>query len=661
MTEEMTDDVSAGPAVRRRQTLAGLLVIGLFTAGMLQFAGLYWRAWPAESRVNNGAQPTFFAVHINPYGVFSEDFHLYAVRAKRIRDRGWTDSLLYRREGAGTNIVAPIQVLVGRIAVATGGEPVRYACFLTVLLTLAWGGLFLAVRRWLPAELSWGVALFAVLVTVNWENAEYLFRDPPFSSDQWPVNRGLRVATNAWTSPLLAALLLLASSIPFAERLPVARFVGLAAMLGVLAGADNWTFAVAWLACGWLLAGTSILGLIRWRTKGQSLAKSLATPLGLAVVLGSTLVLHKLLTSALAGDVMLRSGMGPDWMRDIFAPPEWKLMIRAWGTRYGFWTLASIIGLAIVISRFGRRDPRDRTPGSRLVPQLLLVAGLPQLAMPTLLFILRSSGMELFLANQIYWRVNYVLLLVFMLLAGEVLRRIVTRSGGWRRQSAGASERTWRTIVVVALCSLFVVHQVRIDRFIRKVAARDFFLTADAEHLRDWLQDYERRKGPFSLATVSHELNHLCAYWTDADLLLPEGFPYHSAADNAEIRRRTVSLLRLYGATPTTWKDFARPGQGNDQEDWHRSRTLSTQEGFLYYLYHRAAQLHSPEHRYWAWEERERIAEELVGDEDPVPRPDVIVIDGAARLLGPARLDGYELAFEHGDLAAWVRSDAGRP
>lgn len=655
MSDSPAGDGLAGGISRRRQTAAGLLVIVLFAAGMLQFAGLDWRAPPPESRVNDGRQATFFALHIYPYGVFSEDFHLYAVRAKRIRDRGWSDSLLDRREGAGTNIVAPVQVLIGRLAVATDGDPFRYACFLMALLTVAWSGMYLAVRRWLPREISWGVALVAVLVTVQWEAAEYFFRTPPYSELQWPAHRGLRVATNAWTNPLFAAVLLLVSSVPFSDRLPLRKCAGLAVMLGILAGADNWAFAVAWLSCGWLLAGLAALGLIRWRAKQQTLAGSLARPFILAITLGATWLLHKLMTAAVTGDVALRSGVGPDWLHEVTKINLWEHGVQYWGNPGGWWTVAAIGGLSGVVYWPGRRAAPGSAAGQRFTAQLLVVAALPLLAMLTLLPVLRHSGMELYLANQVYWRVNYALLLVLMLLAGEALHRVVLWQGWWQRRPAGTAARTWSMIVVLGISGLFLIHQLKIERFIRKVASREFFLTAEAEQFRDWLQDYERRKGAFSLATASHELNYLCAYWTDADLLLPEGFPYHNAADNEDIRRRVVNLLRVYGATPESWRKFARPGEGRFQQDWRESRTVSEQEGFLYYVYHRAAQLKSQEHPEWAKEERERIAERLTATGEAVPQPDVIVIDGAAQLLGQAQLDDYALAFEHGELTAWVR------
>src|SRR5687768_11961655 len=82
------------PRGRRWSFWGGLVLVWLFAASFLQFGLLERLAAPAAERVNNGREPTFFAVHVNPYYVFSEDFHLYVVRSKRILDRGWTDSPL---------------------------------------------------------------------------------------------------------------------------------------------------------------------------------------------------------------------------------------------------------------------------------------------------------------------------------------------------------------------------------------------------------------------------------------------------------------------------------------------------------------------------------------------------------------------------------------
>src|SRR5690606_26419074 len=100
----------------------------------------------------------------------------------------------------------------------------------------------------------------------------------------------------------------------------------------------------------------------------------------------------------------------------------------------------------------------------------------------------------------------------------HLLRHIVRRAElNWR----------WEFALSLALLgALLVYHNDRIERFIKRTASREFFLTEDLEHLRDWLRQHDHALGDYTPATASHELNHLCAYWTRADLMLPEGFPH---------------------------------------------------------------------------------------------------------------------------------------
>ena len=123
-------------------------------------------------------------------------------------------------------------------------------------------------------------------------------------------------------------------------------------------------------------------------------------------------------------------------------------------------------------------------------------------------------------------------------------------------------------MTATCLAALFVYHNQRIYSFITHTASREFFLTADEEELRDWLRRRDASLGKYTLATASHELNYLAAYWTHADLLLPEGFPLHSVESNAEIEERMARLLAIYGATPASWLDFNLHRHVWDQWSW---------------------------------------------------------------------------------------------
>src|SRR5262245_8916442 len=86
--------LTASKVSSRRSIWCGLGIIFLFAVSYLQLGLVSLNHAPAAKRVNNGKQPTFFAFCIEPYGLASEDFHLYWMRSKRILDRGWSDSLL---------------------------------------------------------------------------------------------------------------------------------------------------------------------------------------------------------------------------------------------------------------------------------------------------------------------------------------------------------------------------------------------------------------------------------------------------------------------------------------------------------------------------------------------------------------------------------------
>ena len=108
-------------------------------------------------------------------------------------------------------------------------------------------------------------------------------------------------------------------------------------------------------------------------------------------------------------------------------------------------------------------------------------------------------------------------------------------------------------MTATCLAALFVYHNQRIYSFITHTASREFFLTADEEELRDWLRRRDASLGKYTLATASHELNYLAAYWNHADLLLPEGFPLHSVESNAEIK----------SGWPVSWPSYAHRPAGS--------------------------------------------------------------------------------------------------
>jgi hypothetical protein len=638
------------------QLLGSIVVVLLFTGDLwFHFASLQWKYLPASQRINDGSQPTFFAFHTNPYCIFSEDFHLYCVRAKRIADRGWTDSLLYSRPEAKSSYVAPLQVVLCRLALLTEGRPVWYSLYMFCVLTVGWGTLLVAARCWLPREVSSASILLAVLLTVLCEAVLYLFVAPGVPTFRiWPVLRGLRMATMAWTNPLLVAVIVGLTSLMVGRRRWPITVAALAVMLGLLLSTDNWAFALAWVATGLTILYLVTPIIYRKLHDGVWSRESLRLVVTLTVVAIVTFTAHKQLSGSLRGDMLTRGGYGPAW-QGVDQHQDRVPTMDIW---FAFAAIPVVI--AAMFASIDLRPAemkgclllRARLPSENIVwKQLSLLALLPLVAVPVLYLLLKSSGAEPYLRFQLYWRGNYCAVLPVTLIVFEWVRATL-------RQFNFRVARHWALTVSLAVAALFVYHDYRVHWYVKYIARKEFFLTADAERLRAWLEQFERGYGRFELATCSPELNYLSAYWTNADLLLPTGFPYHNAASDKEIEDRALRLLRLYNSSQETWLAFSQPTNHSFCDIWTESRVEAAGEGFIYHLFHREMTLTIPGEPRFNELERLKIGELL--DEPASGRPampEVILIDPVSNALGEPDLRRYTQAFRSESIQAWVRND----
>lgn len=668
-----------------------LALVIAFAAGFLQFGLADRLALSPDKRVNDGDRATFFAVHINPYYVFSEDFHLYAVRAKRVMDRGWTDSPLMSTDNDGINLSAPLQTGLMMLAVLTDGRPVPYSIFVVGVLTIAWCILYFAASRWLPKSVSPFTIPIAVLVTVLFESFDGLFH-PMSEFEQWPVHRGLRMATLAWTSPLLLSVVLALVSLLFQQKRPLGRIGFGSLVLFVLALSDTWAFLLASSCAAIVVCGLVAVGIWRWQNHSEGLG--IVCKCGAALTLAGIIAMAAQRTTSgpLNGDVLTRAGFGPHWLESdggTGESREFARTIRVYCIAFAAFVLASCLRCTTSTSRHPWSvsiDARLRLPGQEW-QHLVVLAGIPLAGFALLITALTIMGMDNYHLFQFIWRLEFVFFFSAIVALSELAKLVVrhfvldpNRSLIWEASMA-----------ITLLTSLLLYHNARIYRFVSHTIAREFFLTKDQEQLRDWLQEREPTLEEYSLVTASHELNYLCAYWTRANLLLPEGFPYHSANSNEGIEKRMAEVLRIYGATPESWLDFNLHRHVWDQWSWAESRLLSARHGYMYYLMHRGLLLegtvakeirsrhpkrttpyyaerrlyyeqavadgHFLEHRAGV-EAAERIAERLKRLPPPTVRPDIILVDEVSCALGKPDLANYVREFKHGSLEAWVLKES---
>jgi hypothetical protein len=380
-----------------------------------------------------------------------------------------------------------------------------------------------------------------------------------------------------------------------------------------------------------------------------------------ALTLATVYLVNRLFTGSLSGDALMRSGFGEAWLKVRKDPGVIAMFISSWIWPWGAITLGLILGIPLCRSatwqrgRFGLWMPQFKAE-TLCCRWPISVALLAVGAVVGVTWALSFSGMDFYHRKQFYWRLDVIMLFALVLVLASSMQRGVVLLAKRIPKLAHAGV----IATGVLLAALLAYHEYRIHWFRVNAVGQEYFLTKDAEALRPWLEEYGRTHQKYSLATISTELNYLCAYWTNADLMLPSGFPYHSLESNKQIRERTVDLLRLYNVEPKAWTKFAAPRENFFFHiAWRKSRAEAQGQSYLYHLYHRGFTLDSTENRNWRRNEIKNIARRLeTSAEEPAVRPDVILIDEVSRTLGRPDLAGYQRAFKSGDLEAWVGEDA---
>jgi hypothetical protein len=230
------------------------------------------------------------------------------------------------------------------------------------------------------------------------------------------------------------------------------------------------------------------------------------------------------------------------------------------------------------------------------------------------------------------------------------------RTGFGRRDEMGEEiprRGTWigRSVGIVLLLAFLAVNAHRTELFVREVAAQHAALPRKLERLGAAIRCLDRAKLVPEAATASHEINYLLAYWSNANLLLPEGFPLQNAESNTAIEQATADLLHLYGATSDRWRSFAVLNDAVNVSRWERSRVLAERHGYLYHLFHWDGHRDFRGHV-------ERIAELLHRRQDqglPTRQPRVIIVDKVARYFRGPDTTGYIRLLQSEDIDLWFQ------
>jgi hypothetical protein len=634
---------SEGAGYRPLTLRNALLVVLLAATTVFHFAWLpLWRQSVDTTKLpNNGHAATLFTVYSDPFQVFAEDFHLYALRSKRILDRGFVGDLFAQGTTKKRNYSAPLQVVIGLLLLATGGHPVWYACLLYLVLAVAWSALLWVAWRVLPKHISRRVLLLSLLLAVSMPTyfQTGLLRGPVSPKEEmsdvqhtvWPEDRALRVSTLAWSGPLFVAYCLLAAE---SMEAPTRRkAAGMALLLSVFALADNWTFLLALFAMV-MVAASIALRQRRCRDPEGWVSVFL---LGAAMLVA--VAAQQLLTSGMKGDATTRGGVGPAWHTPtgIFSVPLETL------TTWGLDLLKPLL-VVVVVTRFVEKEQwrfMGRTFGLILIATVLAVVATAVL------------GIEQYQQTQFLWRSNQTLFFLFCLLLGAAARQAAYRL----RERMGEKGKLFSPTVlwVAPLIAFLLYGQVRTVLFLREQGL-GYALPRDLEGLQDWTKTLPNQGKGLRIATLAPETNFLLAYWTDADLLLPSGFPYHDIESNEQITDRVAAVLRLYHVDANRIEHRFASHHPRDLWQWKKApRDVCTRGGFEYFAFHRETQrpLVRP-HTLWLAIKRRVEAQDF----PDVPLPDYAIIDDTVRQEGHLDPRMWKPVFTSGTIVVVQRVSA---
>ena len=634
---------------RARQKWRHLIVLGVLAFSLspiLLYGQLqaYRDALP-RTGPNDGMAADFFVFHGTPNFAHPEDFSLYVIRAKRIADRGWVDHLFggYGLPNLPKNV---FQYLIGRIMLLTEGSPPAYAAVWFGLLLVSHLMLYTALSRAFGHTLGLGGRLAIVTVFATCPSlgaALSLVGDLANATDPsvWPGGRLSRLSTFAWSNGLLASVVVLAARRMADRAGDDVSAVMLAVTLVPLALGDVWAFAIAACVVSFAVSFRWLRALRESSTPGalhasvRWLAEQRIILLGLAISGAAYAALH----AAGHPDATDRAGLGAAWIgRGGFS----FAIFDRWS--WGFLGRAGLVVAPMLACFHFLHSWRNPAP--------YLIVLLSGLAMAALAVLSAWFGVHGYQMTQFHIRVESCLWLALLIVVARATRRAGAPPRRRIRNPAHARA------IAVALCAAVPLaytglSAVRTNAYIGAVGARYTALPKRIEHLRAVVTCLDARRGIEDAATLSPEINHLLAYWTDADLHLPVGFPLHEAGPNERIVTRAAAVLNLFNVGIESWIDFPSTDQVDSTLFWRRSRLLSARQGYMYWMFHRVG---LRDHRLLVVRISALLGPAPAGA-GATPAPRIILEDEVSRALGRPDTGGYDAVWREGPITLWLRTN----
>lgn len=575
-----------------------------------------WNAMP-----NNGRIATAFAVHINPYHMFSEDFHLYFLRARRIARFGFVSDILEPSQSRRYDFRNIIQVLVCLPMALWGHTIPIYAGFIWLYLALAYSSLYAVNYRLVKDSAFALLSCAAVFLALG--------------------SRGLRVSTYLLSVPvLIAGLSMLIFGVLLKTEAPptVKRLFPVTFLLAVLGLWDVWSFLFLFFA--FVVFGTCY-SFIQIKGAGHGVLKKVMHTGGVFSLAMAPVLTAVLINRPAHEDLLKRAGFFVSNTVDFSYLEPVNLLKTV--LLYG--------GAALLL--------RGLKSVFFAVSALLLFSFAVVVSFSV--FILRMEPYafsHFYVLFQVVW-LWWLCISVFSP-APFTFQAHLNVLLAWcsPRGSLVLFSAAWRRFLYAACVVLFLCLGFRFYRFSPQERYPQFAIPRKYEELIQYLNTSVKEQKARSLLTLSHELNLLLAYHTDFDLLLPEGFPLYSSKTNQEVFDRMAAISHFLDISPVHWGVFLRQDIPQAQLIWVLDRELSEGANYLYYLFHR----HGTDQLFAETKEKQSVAlkhklcEEVLSNPAVLAElPEFVVSEGTYKVLRLPPPSGYDPVFERENVTLYQK------
>lgn len=533
------------------QKLFVFVVLMLFSAfGFREFRNIqHNRDLNKNTYVNNGNISTSFVWTAQPFGIFSEDFHLYFVRNSGLLKRGFFHNTYGIRTNKYPDLRNIIQVVL-TIPVTLLGEKTDNLYFIYVLyISLASLIIYLSLPKTVPLPIKLVSAVFLTYIIQN---------------------RVLRFSTNMFSTPLFFALLsqlliiLYNSDIKTSPNTSQYKNKIVSLILFILLFLDFWTAIVALIM---VFASYTFL----WIKNGFKSSWLLKQWLLLVPPLLFIMVSFLNCSSCTSDRIGFGVNSKIDFLTFIIQIQNTSILFDALPNLIYVYLFAFIIFLL-----FFKKGYHSFILGITL-------------SLPIVSYIFmkyfKLEAYQLFHVTEymryiiLYLAINIIISIDFKyyIERTKILNLILTK----------------KTIQVTILISCLLImgilgYKGAYLRYIMPLEknTKSWGNLIQVEALLETSKT-KIKKGE-TIALINQELAPQFVHHTDGVVILPSGFPLHSMSNSQEIADDFTALLLKLKINPSTMDTFLIANAPHDQSEWQNDRKKMVQFGLLYHLFHRS-------------------------------------------------------------------------